>query len=68
MDRQPLTVVDAASLRAGAPLVIGTIPAGGFPRELRLAPDGHTLLVTNFSSRTLEMIDMARASIAKARE
>jgi DNA-binding beta-propeller fold protein YncE len=64
-DRQSLTVVDAGRLRAGSPAVIGTIPAGAFPRELRVTADGRTLYVTNFASRTLEMIDIARAPIAK---
>ncbi len=61
-DRQPLTVVDAAKLRAGGKKsVLGKIPAGGFPREERVSADGHTLFVTNFTSMTLEMIDLARA-------
>lgn len=66
-DRQPLTVVDAAMLRRGAPAVIGTIPAGAFPRELRLTSDSRTLFVTNFASRTLEMIDLRRVTVGKAR-
>jgi DNA-binding beta-propeller fold protein YncE len=65
-DHQPLTVVDAGRLRAGAPAVIGRIPAGAFPRELRVTGDGRTLFATNFASRTLEMIDLARAPIAKS--
>jgi DNA-binding beta-propeller fold protein YncE len=65
-DHQPLTVVDAWRLRAGVPAVIGTIPAGAFPRELRLTADGRTLFATNFASRTLEMIDIGRAPIAKS--
>ena len=61
-DHQPLAIVDAAKLRAGGKNAkIGEIPAGGFPRELRLAPDGRTLFLTNFTSMTLEMIDVARA-------
>lgn len=62
-DRQPLTIVDAAKLHAGVPSVIGTIPGGAFPRELRVSADGRTLFVTNFASQTLEMIDLARAPI-----
>lgn len=65
-DHQPLTVVDSRRLRAGVPAVIGTIPAGAFPRELRLTADGRILFATNFASRTLEMIDLARAPIAKS--
>jgi DNA-binding beta-propeller fold protein YncE len=62
-DRQPLSVVDATKLRTGAPALIGTIPAGAFPRELRQTADGRTLFVTNFASRSLEMIDLRRAPL-----
>lgn len=61
-DHQPLAVVDAAKLRAGGKKAkLGEIPAGGFPRELRVSPDGRTLFATNFTSGTVEMIDLARA-------
>jgi DNA-binding beta-propeller fold protein YncE len=61
-DHQPLVVIDAAKLHGGGKQsVLGQIPAGGFPRELRVTADGRTLFVTNFSSKTLEMIDVARA-------
>jgi hypothetical protein len=61
-DRQPLTVVDAAKLREGGKKsVLGEIQAGGFPREERVSADGRTLFVTNFTSMTLEMIDLVRA-------
>jgi DNA-binding beta-propeller fold protein YncE len=62
-DQQPLTVIDAAKLRSGSSAVMGTIPAGAFPRELRVTADGRTLFVTNFASRTLEMVDLLRAPI-----
>lgn len=61
LDRQPLTVVDAAKLRGGVRAEVGTIAAGAFPRELRVSADGRTLFVTNFASHTLEAIDLARA-------
>ena len=51
---QTLSVLNAADL--GAPPA--RIPAGGFPRELALSPDGGVLLVTNFDTRDLEMIDL----------
>jgi DNA-binding beta-propeller fold protein YncE len=61
-DQQPLTVVDAAKLRAGGKKsVLGEIQAGGFPREMRVSLDARTLFVTNFTSMTLEMIDLSRA-------
>ncbi len=40
--------------------VVGQIPAGAFPRELHVTQDGRTLLLTNFNSGTLELIDLTR--------
>ena len=52
--------VSLVRVTAGAAAVIGRIPAGAFPRELRVTADGKTLLVTNFNSRTLQLVDIAR--------
>jgi DNA-binding beta-propeller fold protein YncE len=62
-DVQDLTVIDAGKVRMGAEAVIGNITAGAFPREMRLTADGRTLLVTNFASHTLQIIDIARMPI-----
>jgi len=59
-DRQPVYVVDTTRIDAGAKAVLGTIPAGAFPREMRVTADGKTLLLTNFRSKTLELVDLAR--------
>jgi DNA-binding beta-propeller fold protein YncE len=64
-DRQTLTVVDATQLSAGAKAILGSIPAGAFPREMRVTSDGRVLLVTNFGSRTVQMIDLARLPIVR---
>jgi DNA-binding beta-propeller fold protein YncE len=42
-----------------------SISAGKFPREMAVTPDGKTLLVTNFGSGTLEMIDLTRLAAIK---
>jgi YVTN family beta-propeller protein len=65
-DRQTLSVIDAAKVSAGAKAVLGSVPAGGFPRELKVTDDGRTLLVTNFNSKTLELLDLARPLLQKA--
>jgi DNA-binding beta-propeller fold protein YncE len=65
-DRQFLSVIDTAKLVSGAPSVLGTIPAGAFPRELRVTADGKTLLLTNFNSSTLEIIDLERLPMEPA--
>lgn len=59
-NKQNLSVIDAAKVASGAAAVLGMIPAGGFPRELRVTTDGRTLLVTNFASNMLELVDLAR--------
>jgi DNA-binding beta-propeller fold protein YncE len=63
-DRQVLTVIDATKIVDGAAAVLGTIPAGAFPRELRTTADGRTLLLTNFASKSVQMIDVARLPVA----
>jgi DNA-binding beta-propeller fold protein YncE len=59
-DRQYLTVVDATRIGDGDAAVIGSIAAGGFPRELRVTSDGSTLLLTNFSSSSVQAVDLTR--------
>jgi DNA-binding beta-propeller fold protein YncE len=41
--------------------ISGHIPAGAFPREMRLSSDGNTLFLTNFSSDSVQVIDLKRA-------
>jgi len=53
-------VIDASKVDQGAAAIIGSIPAGAFPREMRVTSDGRTLILTNFGSRTVQMIDLAR--------
>ena len=60
-DKPSLSVIDAAKVGDGASAVIGSIPSGDFPREMRLTADGKTLVLTNFASHTIELIDLPRA-------
>lgn len=64
-DRQSLNVLDARKGAASATLV-GVVPAGAFPRELRVTADGRTLLVSNFASKTLQVVDLARLAPQKS--
>jgi len=57
-DQQDLYLVGPGGSRGLS--VVGRIPAGAFPRQLHLARDRHTLYVTNFASRTLQVIDLPR--------
>jgi DNA-binding beta-propeller fold protein YncE len=51
-----LSVVNVAAVLAGKPAVVGIIPAGQFPREMALEPDGQRLLVGNYVSSQLEAV------------
>jgi hypothetical protein len=53
-------VIDATQVKRGAAAVVGSIPAGAYPRELRVMDDGRTLLVANFRSRILQLVDLER--------
>jgi len=65
-DRQYIAVIDAARVGDGERAVIGRIPAGAFPRELHVTADGRTLLLTNFASRTIQVIDLNRLPMEAA--
>jgi len=60
-DKPSLSVIDASKVGDGASAVIGSIPSGDFPREMRVTSDGKTLILTNFASHSVELIDLTRA-------
>ena len=56
--KSSLAVVDVAAALAHRPALAGYLPAGGFPRQMALEPDGRVLLVTDFASRQLETVNV----------
>ena len=40
--------------------VTGHIPAGRFPRDLVLMPDGRTLLIANFGSGSVQWVGLSK--------
>jgi DNA-binding beta-propeller fold protein YncE len=66
-DSEVLTVVDTAKIASGADAVLGTVRVGADPRYLSVTPDGKTLLVSNFKSRTLQIIDLDRLPLQPAK-
>jgi DNA-binding beta-propeller fold protein YncE len=66
-ERGSLTLIDASRVGEGAAAVIGSIPAGVFPRELRVTPDGRTLLLTNFGSRNVQAFDLTHLPLTAGR-
>ena len=63
--RQTLSVIDAAKVGNGESALVGSIPAGVFPREFGQSPDGRTLFVSNYVSNELEVIDLNRLPLDK---
>lgn len=63
--RQTLSVIDAAKVGNGESALVGSIPAGVFPREFGQSPDGRTLFVSNYVSNELEIIDLNRLPLDK---
>jgi DNA-binding beta-propeller fold protein YncE len=55
---QTLTLINVKQALIGHPALLGTIAVGSFPRELAL--DGQTLLLTNYTSATLSLIDLSK--------
>ena len=60
---ETLTVLDAGKIHEGLPAVLGTIPAGSFPREMAVSADGRTLFLTNFGSSSLQVMDVPHLPI-----
>ena len=56
--KSSLAVVNVGAALAHRPALAGYLPAGGFPRQMALEPDGRTLLVTNFESQQLETVNV----------
>jgi DNA-binding beta-propeller fold protein YncE len=63
--RQTITVIDASKVGAGASAVVGSVPAGAFPREFGYSPDGRTLFVANYNTNELQVIDLARLPLTR---
>ena len=58
--QETLTVIDAGKASEGQAAVLGTLPAGSFPRELVSSPDGKTVFLSNFNSGSIEVINVER--------
>ena len=65
-DKQPLFVIDSSKLPLTDNAVLGVVQAGAFPREMRTSSDGRWLFVTNYNSRTLQLIDLSRLQLQAA--
>lgn len=56
---QVVSVIDTAAALAGRKALIGTVPAGAFPREFAYDPVTHQAVLTNFDSGTVETFPAA---------
>jgi len=57
---QTLTVIDISDGDGRDPAILGTIPVGIFPRDLSVSPDGRTVVVSNFGSNSLTLLDVSK--------
>jgi DNA-binding beta-propeller fold protein YncE len=55
-----VSVIDSAAALRGRKAVLGSIPAGGYPRELAAVPGHQTALLTNYATKELEAVDLRR--------
>ena len=65
---QWLTIIDTKKIGSSEDPILGTVAAGAFPRELRLTRNQQTLLLTNFGSKTLAVIDVAQLPLEPAKK
>ena len=63
-----LTVIDTTKMSNGDDAILGNVPAGVFPRELRVTENQKTLLLTNFGSKTLAVFDIAQLPVESPRK
>jgi DNA-binding beta-propeller fold protein YncE len=54
-----LAVVSVVDALASQPALVGYLPAGQFPRDMAAGPGGSTLLVADFASGQLEIVNAA---------
>jgi DNA-binding beta-propeller fold protein YncE len=64
---QSLTIIDTKKFSRGKDAIVGSVSAGVFPRELRVTQNQQALLLTNFGSKTLAVIDVARLPLEPER-
>ena len=62
---QTLSVLDAAKIEDGSGAVIGSLPAGIFPRERTLSADGQTLFLANYGSYALQVMDVLAIALCR---
>lgn len=57
---QTVVVFDIAGDHRRKPVVLGKIPVGVFPRDLAVSRDGQTVIVSNFGSNSLTLLDVSK--------
>jgi DNA-binding beta-propeller fold protein YncE len=62
---QTVSVVDTVTALAGGPALVGTIPAGAFPRQFDDDPATGQVVLTNFGSHTVEAFPSPRRPLQR---
>jgi DNA-binding beta-propeller fold protein YncE len=63
---ETLSVLDTSVIESSGDATVGSIPAGEFPRALVMSPDGRMLLLANFGSSSLQLMDPLDLPIEKS--
>jgi DNA-binding beta-propeller fold protein YncE len=63
---ETLSVLDTSVIENSGNATVGSIPAGEFPRALVVSPDGRLLLLANFGSSSLQLMDPLDLPIDKS--
>jgi DNA-binding beta-propeller fold protein YncE len=54
-----LTILDTAKIGTPSKAIIASVPAGAYPRNFCLSPDGQTLYLTNYVSGSLQVMNVS---------
>jgi DNA-binding beta-propeller fold protein YncE len=57
---QNLDLIDIAGPRRGKPVLLGKIPVGVFPRDITVWEHGRIVVVSNFGSNSLTLLDVTK--------
>jgi DNA-binding beta-propeller fold protein YncE len=61
--RGDLRVIDATPTSNGTLNTVAVLPAGRFPRDMALEPNGVTLIVSNYGSGQIESLDVSHLAL-----
>lgn len=65
-DKQTVSVIDTRRMREGRGAIVGTIATLAYPNQIRILPNGRTMVWSNVNSGNLQFVDLARLLLSRA--